>query len=470
MLTVFCFGIASTLLVNSSVAADTGSILFQPVRPAGDTIIIPYRANLTDPAGRAAPDGAYDLRFALYDDSTAGALLWGEQHDDVVCVDGAVSVEIGAIQPLPAALVSAATRWLAISVRGPTEANFTLLEPRQVLAPAAEAINQANTATCVHDHSGETWTLTAGTGLRVDNTSGVGLYGKSTDYIGVFGSSTNHWSGWFDNGIRITDSPWHGIEINASNWAGVWVENAGFAGVEANGAKGDGVFGVSKDVDSVGKAGAHGYATGGFFYGVLGQDGSGTDAGYALRTRGFPDFSLSNGDARVNDDLYVDGNCSGCATTFIARNDGAYALAPGDIVTIGGAGKSNPAHTGRWPLLLARRLTTAVGDTALLGVVVEGAPPKADMGVAGNGTREDYIPSGGYMFVAAPGQLVQMNVVAMAGAVQVGDPLAAGPAGVVKATSAAAEKVNSAKTVVIGRALESLAEGQARIWVMLTFR
>ena len=199
--------------------------------------------------------------------------------------------------------------------------------------------------------------------------------------------------------------------------AGVWVENAGFAGVEATGTKGDGVLGITKDVDNAGKAGIHGYATGGLFRGVVGQDGSGTDASWGLMTLGYPNPTDNNGDAFIQDDLVVNGNCSGCATAFIAKNGDAEALTPGVVVMITGVGELDPRLSGQRPLLLVQAAgqPQALRRLALLGVVLEGAPPKIGTGIAGNGTTRELIPSGGYLVVATPGQLVQMNVAATAG-------------------------------------------------------
>jgi hypothetical protein len=307
----------------------------------------------------------------------------------------------------------------------------------------------------------------SGDGIIAKSYAGVGLKGESTNYIGVYGSSTTHWSGWFDNGIRISDSPWHGIQIDDANWAGVWVAHAGFAGVEANGTRGAGVLGVSVDADSVGKAGVHGYATGGWEYGVLGQDGSGTDMGDGLRTTA---YNGAGSDARINDDLTVDGTCFGCAQAYMAVNEGADTLEPGDVVVVSGIGQVIPEMSGQRPLLTVRRMTEADHGTTLLAVVIEGSPPKHDSGIENNGTTPDFIPSGGYVAVATRGGLTRLKVEASAGAVQVGDTLtAAATAGyAAKAQPVTIEGVELyAPGSVIGRALESLAEGQGLIWVLV---
>ena len=467
-------GILLISLLTTIQAVDTAPMPPNPQQQDTNHVVIPYSGRLTDPAGGAVADGKYDLLFGLYDDSAAGTLLWTEEQDGVTTVNGTVTLLLGAKQPLPSELLGTEGRWLAVAVRGPGETEFAALEPRQALLSTAPAASIANTSPCAHDHTGESWAAGAANGLQVSSTAGYGLYGRSTDYIGVYGSSTNHWSGWFDNGIRVSNSAWHGIEINSTAWAGVWVENAGFAGVEATGAKGDGVLGITKDVDNAGKAGVHGYATGGLFRGVVGQDGSGTDASWGLMTLGYPNPTDNNGDAFIQDDLVVNGSCSGCATAFLAKNGDAEALTPGVVVMITGVGELDPRLSGQRPLLLVQAAGATAAATAgspLLGVVLEGAPPKVGTGIAGNGTTRELIPSGGYLVVATPGQLVQMNVAATAGAVAVGDALTVGTAGgAVKASSAPAALETNAAPAVLGRALEPLAAGQSKIWVMLTFR
>jgi hypothetical protein len=54
-----------------------------------------YEGYLTDEAGRALPDGAYDLRFALYESQTGGEPVWTEEHTGVEVVEGLAQVTLG---------------------------------------------------------------------------------------------------------------------------------------------------------------------------------------------------------------------------------------------------------------------------------------------------------------------------------------------------------------------------------------
>jgi hypothetical protein len=57
---------------------------------------------------KAAPDGAYDLRFELYDANQNGNLLWSETQEGVLVVNGIFNVILGKREPLDSTLLSPA--------------------------------------------------------------------------------------------------------------------------------------------------------------------------------------------------------------------------------------------------------------------------------------------------------------------------------------------------------------------------
>ncbi len=152
--------------------------------PTGVTIPYPGRLSLasprdasqTDAAGQPVPDGTYDFTFTLYDTETGGALLWSEAQAGVPVQAGAFNVLLGAGQPIPLAALNGGDRWLEVAVRGPGEAAFTALVPRQRLTAAAPAAPDSASAglACPHDHLGEVWTANIGwsnAGLRINNSA-----------------------------------------------------------------------------------------------------------------------------------------------------------------------------------------------------------------------------------------------------------------------------------------------------------
>ena len=170
-----------------------------PVQEPDPTgVTIPYPGRLAGDAGQPVAEGAYDFTFALYDAETGGESLWSEVQEDVAVQDGAFSVLLGDVEPIPAVLLDGDERWLAVGVRGPRESGFTALTPRQRLsaasrvAPAGPATPALTGLTCAHTHEGETWSATGGTqGLHLSSQGGYALEGWSSGNIGVLGISTS---------------------------------------------------------------------------------------------------------------------------------------------------------------------------------------------------------------------------------------------------------------------------------------
>lgn len=210
-------------------------------------VTVPYTGRLTDEAGRPVPDGAYAFIFALYAAETGGEPLWTETQEGVAVRGGAFTVLLGSVTPLPKEVLDGGARWLEVAVRGPAEAEFTALAPRQRLsaAPSAPAAGVNQAAACAHDHVGEFWCTTT-TGLEISHLStcagaglvyngailapgsgngleaysllgagdGVvgtsmapdksGVYGNNTgDGYGVYGSSANGYGGFFSGAENL---------------------------------------------------------------------------------------------------------------------------------------------------------------------------------------------------------------------------------------------------------------------------
>ena len=207
------------MLVAISLAASAA--LAQEPGPAGETI--PYPGYLSDDAGKPVPDGAYDFTFALYNAPDGGELLWSETQSGVTVQGGAFVALLGSVSPIAEDVQANDGRWLAVGVRGPGEADFTLLDQRQELGASLPAsINTVGT--CDHTHFGETWSG-AGVGLAL-NSDG---YGGETLYVSTTGDHDGVRA--YSAGTTAVDAGLAGI--NTSTGAGVYGSSTNGYGVVA---------------------------------------------------------------------------------------------------------------------------------------------------------------------------------------------------------------------------------------------
>jgi hypothetical protein len=167
--------------------------------PVTRTLTIPYPGRLSDQSGQPVVDGAYDFTFALYAAETGGDPLWSEVQERIEVLDGGFLTSLGSIHPIPASLLEGGrTVWLAAGVRGPGEAEFTTLVPRQQLSASVPKApdSSIDAAACPHDHFGEQWIGTGSDGLLVSTDNWLALEGWSDNYIGVAGISTPYSVVW----------------------------------------------------------------------------------------------------------------------------------------------------------------------------------------------------------------------------------------------------------------------------------
>lgn len=182
-LIVLVAGVVTLAVGVGPSIADTVRAL-PPVRePEAAGVTIPYPGRLADDAGRPVADGVYEFTFVLYTVESGGEPLWSEVQEGVMVVGGSFSASLGDVNPIPQAVLDGSPRWLAVVVRGPEEAGFTALAPRQRLSVAAPAAPSSltNGAACPHDHFGEEWIGASGdSGLYIENTDSTGGAGVVT--------------------------------------------------------------------------------------------------------------------------------------------------------------------------------------------------------------------------------------------------------------------------------------------------
>ena len=245
-----------------------GSARALPPTQAGVTI--PYSGHLSNEAGVPVADGAYDFAFALYAAQTGGEPLWTETQEGVAVQGGAFTVLLGRVAPLPQEVLGGGARWLEVGVRGPGEAAYTRLAPRQELSVAASAAQAGAVApaggglSCAHTHWGETWSG-SGNGLVLlgnsDNSitlsagdqsphGGYGVFGLSEKGIGVAGRSDSS-AGYGMYGLATATSGTNfGVYGESRSPSGYGV----YGKVSASGGLNYGVYGESPRFGVYGKA------------------------------------------------------------------------------------------------------------------------------------------------------------------------------------------------------------------------
>jgi hypothetical protein len=385
--------------------------------------------------------GNRQMAFTLYKDGTCTTQVGTTQSQQVAVEDGVFSVDL-AFDPT---FFNGQGLWLETAVEG-TVIGCRPIQPAPYalsLRPgAAVSGTVASDAQLLHLQSGETSADEGVVGAKLGRRSSigypVGLYGYAYEFgsVGVWGVSDSQF-GWGVNGVaegadsigvrgiaNAFSSVTYGVygEANSSSgYAGYFEHTANTGGgvglaavgptggvitgtdgsgltVYASGstggddglrgehASGDGVVGFSdgtSDLDN----GVIGFTDGG--YGVYGfSNAAGQYAGYF------------NGPVRV-------GSCTGCTTSYVARNTSDSALQVGDVVQSNGiepqrAGQAQPviqvAAAGRTDQVLG----VVVGRTEM--TMVE---PGADQAKPG----PHYGPTGG---AVKPGDYLIVTVQGMA--------------------------------------------------------
>lgn len=86
------------------------------VMSAGVPNVMNYQGRLTDAAGDPVADGAYLVKFIIYDAATGGTDLWNSGFQSVTTTDGLFSYDLGANVTLPDLFGTDPNRYLGITV------------------------------------------------------------------------------------------------------------------------------------------------------------------------------------------------------------------------------------------------------------------------------------------------------------------------------------------------------------------
>jgi len=466
--------VASALLLAVGLGPQfTGTArALPPVQEPGPTgAAIPYPGQLTDEAGQAVADGAYDFTFALYGSETGGELLWTEAQEGVAVQGGVFTALLGSVAPVPKEVLEGGARWLAVEVRGPGEGEFTALAPRQQLSTAAP-VSPANASAgpaCAHDHLYESWAGSNATyTFRVQNTGtgdAIRGYVNTTNpiYAGVYGyNAGNGGSGVYGD--------------SAASGSGVYGRSASGAGVNGTSTSGAGVYGASTS-----GAGVHAVSSGSYHEKAALRAYNGNTTGgvaaWFVNNSGWPTAEFDQGGSGRVLDLQNNGTGTGEGSgDFIAAfnlnaelrfrvggkgdvwtRDGYYTISgdfaemlpavpgvePGDVLAIGLDGQ------------LTR--STQAYQASVMGVY------STQPGFVGGQAAEGEIP--GTIPLAVVG-VVPVKVSAENGPIHPGDLLVASstPGHAMKAGP------NPPQGTVIGKALEGLDEGTGVIKMLATLQ
>jgi hypothetical protein len=375
---------ASAVLLAAGIGPQVANTALA-LPPAQAGVTIPYSGSLADESGQPVADGAYAFTFALYEAETGGSPLWTEAQEGVAVQDGAFNTLLGSVTPLPKEVLDGGALWLEVGVRGPGEAGFTTLTPRQEVSAAA-SVAQAGLAapakglssSCAHTHFGETWSgsgvglhlissndtpvwastsggwagvdgrNTTGAGVRGSSTSGAGVVGQTTtttgdNTTGVWGQVASNASyaravvGWATAVIGYTTGVWGQSEsasgagvYGQANNTGCTTGMSGCRGVQGNSDKGYGVNGQTNTGVAV-----YGYAAGnGVGLRVDGQTGGNLIEAWHGPLWADRRFYVSNAG-----NVYADGSYTSPAADFAEMLPAVEGLEPGDVLVIGPDGQ-----------------------------------------------------------------------------------------------------------------------------------
>jgi hypothetical protein len=420
----------------------------QGVKAAVVSTSIPVQGRLTDASGTPVADGTYSVKFALYDAATRGNEVCADTN--TVTVEGGLfySEIRGTCRVLD---FSGQQLYLGIKVESDRE-----MTPRRPILPVPHALSLRPGAIISATTSNalihvENWYST-GRGLRAyamaQTGANYGVVGASRSPDGLGGYFYNNGGGTGLYGRASTGTgETYGVRGESASSSG-----RGVHGEATNASGGIGVEGIS----TVG-SGAYAYSQSG--YGLYSRTGAASN-NYGLYTP---------------DNIYSRNYHSSGAMMHVMQNGGGDPLEPGDVVAFGGLG--SPLETGGLPTIQVIG-GTAANSTAVAGVVYSRYNIEALTGaLSPENVAEEVTPGGPvlpgeFLLVVVQGP-AQVNATALSGVIRPGDLLSsAAQAG--HAGRAAEISFGGTSTPipgsVLGKALESLDEGEKSIYVFVTLQ
>jgi len=147
--------------------------------------LINYQGTLTDDGG-VALDTTLSMTFSIYNDSTAGSVVWTENQSEVFVSTGIFNVLLGSVNSIPDTVFNSPERWLGVQVGSGAE-----LHPRQRIASVGYAFRAAGADSADYARSAPVasdgdWTIDGDNIYRLDGKIGIGRDNPSTklDVVG----------------------------------------------------------------------------------------------------------------------------------------------------------------------------------------------------------------------------------------------------------------------------------------------
>lgn len=420
-------------------------------------------------------NGAYDLRFLLFDASAAGTQIGATQTvNDLVISAGLLNLQLD----FGVAAFGGGERWLQIEVRAGSSAGaYTILAPRQELSPAPYALALPNVYT---DES--TNFVGVGRNFRISGNEvfGVRYTGGANQYGGMYVETSNA-QGWPFYGFATNgsfrawtyyngmNSDWYlynaGVRLKVPNEGGLRIgPSLDYSLVISNTTGSDGIRVLDTGDDGI----------------QIGRDPDTPNYGVYIPSPGVSTYGLWSNTANASGEwaLYtVDniqaGNVLANGYALVSMVTGSAELNPGDLVAVTGVTDPIPGSTQPTPLVV---LADAQNFPGVIGVVTSRMVYEVAPGKEAEGEYAMWSATG----PARPGDYVSLQVLGIAQVkidpsvtINPGDRLtAANTPGL--ARPLASQQINgmlvSESAPVIGIALAAPEKDQMTIPVYVTLR
>ncbi len=269
------FGILLALVLTLALGgiASAGTSSFQRAPDASVGTAFTYQGRLSD--GGSPANGAYDLRFSLFDAASGGAQVGSTlTNNDVIVASGLfnVSLDFGVV-------FDGSQLWLAVEVRpGASTGSYTALAPRVAISGVPYALGLAPGAVIDDTTSTITQTLMTAAGADLGRAfhglatgvNGVGVFGRADeglDAYGVLGQSRD------GVGVLGRTNFGNGVRGESNLASGVFGQSSGGVGVGGYSSQESGVSGYTEATftGNPNAAGVRGTASANDGVGVLGR-------------------------------------------------------------------------------------------------------------------------------------------------------------------------------------------------------
>ncbi len=193
------------------------SLLWMGLAWADAPGLINFQGRLTDSLGNVVSDGAYSLRFRIYDDSSAGNVLW-QESSSVQVSKGLFTVLLGSTSAIPESAFYSANRWLGIKVGSNPE-----ITPRQRLASVGYSFQSGQWNSSGNNIYRDTGNVGIGTSTPTAklDVNGTLLVNPSNSFVGVNRSTQLTGADYFGVHAPVGGSGSYGgmyISTNTNGW------------------------------------------------------------------------------------------------------------------------------------------------------------------------------------------------------------------------------------------------------------